>query len=78
MVFTSISFIYYFLPLLLICYFVVPKKFRNIILLMFSFLFLSNEYIDNAIVYDNLNKIDINVYDKSKINSWDLYDIYLG
>lgn len=39
MVFTSISFIYYFLPLLLICYFVVPKKFRNIILLMFSVLF---------------------------------------
>ena len=39
MVFTSISFIYYFLPLLLICYFVVPKKFRNIILLMFSILF---------------------------------------
>ena len=39
MVFTSISFIYYFLPLLLICYFVVPKKFRNIILLMFSALF---------------------------------------
>ena len=39
MVFTSISFIYYFLPLLLICYFAVPKKFRNIILLMFSVLF---------------------------------------
>lgn len=39
MVFTSISFIYYFLPLLLICYFVVPKKIRNIILLMFSVLF---------------------------------------
>ena len=39
MVFTSISFIYYFLPLLLIFYFVVPKKFRNIILLMFSVLF---------------------------------------
>ena len=39
MVFTSIRFIYYFLPLLLICYFVVPKKFRNIILLMFSVLF---------------------------------------
>ena len=39
MVFTSISFIYYFLPLLLICYFVVPKRYRNIILLMFSFLF---------------------------------------
>lgn len=39
MVFTSISFIYYFLPLLLICYFVVPKKFRYIILLMFSVLF---------------------------------------
>ena len=37
MVFTSISFIYYFLPLLLICYFVVPKKFRNIISMFPSF-----------------------------------------
>lgn len=39
---------------------------------------LSNNYIDNVIVYDNLNNIDINVYDNSKLNSYDLYDVYLG
>lgn len=39
---------------------------------------LTNEYIDNVIVYDNLNNIDISVYDNSKLNSYDLYDVYLG
>lgn len=53
MVFTSISFIYYFFPLLLICYFVVPKKFRNIILLMFSvlFYFYGELFINNVTLY---------------------------
>lgn len=39
MVFSSISFIYYFLPLLLIFYFVFPSKYKNIVLLIFSLLF---------------------------------------
>lgn len=39
---------------------------------------LSNNYIDRASVYDNLSNSYIEVYDKSKINSYDLYDIYLG
>lgn len=39
MVFTSISFIYYFLPILLLLYFISPKKLKNIILLLFSILF---------------------------------------
>lgn len=39
MIFTSISFIYYFLPLLFIIYFIVPKKCKNFILLLFSLLF---------------------------------------
>lgn len=39
MLFTSISFLYYFLPILLIFYFVVPKKFKNLILLIFSLIF---------------------------------------
>ncbi|MBE6154790.1 MAG: MBOAT family protein [Firmicutes bacterium] len=39
MLFSSITFIYYFLPLLLITYFIVPSKFKNIILLIFSLLF---------------------------------------
>lgn len=39
MVFTSITFIYYFLPMLLLGYFIVPKKYKNIVLLIFSVLF---------------------------------------
>lgn len=39
MVFSSISFLYYFLPITLLLYFVVPKKYKNIILLIMSLLF---------------------------------------
>lgn len=39
MVFSSISFIFYFLPLVLIAYFIIPKRFRNIVLLAGSILF---------------------------------------
>lgn len=39
MVFSSITFIYYFLPILLLIYFIMPSKFRNIILLIFSLFF---------------------------------------
>lgn len=39
MIFSSIIFIYYFLPLLLIVYFIVPSKYKNFILLLFSLLF---------------------------------------
>ena len=39
MVFSSISFLYYFLPILLLIYFLVPSKFRNIVLLVFSLIF---------------------------------------
>ena len=39
MLFSSITFIYYFLPLLLLVYFIVPSKFKNIVLLGFSLLF---------------------------------------
>ena len=39
MVFSSITFLYYFLPFLLICYYIVPKKYRNIALLIFSLMF---------------------------------------
>lgn len=41
MVFSSIEFIYYFLPLVLLIYFVVPKKYKNLCLLVFSLLFYS-------------------------------------
>lgn len=39
MLFTSITFLYYFLPLVLIFYFIIPKKYRNIILLISSIIF---------------------------------------
>ena len=39
MLFTSIAFLYYFLPLTIIIYFIVPKKCKNIILLIASLLF---------------------------------------
>lgn len=39
MLFSSINFLYYFLPCVLIIYFVTPTKFKNIILLLSSLLF---------------------------------------
>lgn len=39
MLFSSITFLYYFLPLTLVLYFIVPKKFRNFVLLIASLFF---------------------------------------
>lgn len=39
MLFSSIPFLYYFLPSVFVCYFAVPKKFKNAVLLLFSFVF---------------------------------------
>ena len=39
MVFSSIPFLYFFLPLVLAVYFAAPKKFKNVTLLVFSLLF---------------------------------------
>ena len=39
MLFSSISFLYYFLPLVLIFYFIVPFRFKNAVLLLFSLIF---------------------------------------
>ena len=39
MLFTSITFLYYFLPIVLIIYFISPKKVKNLVLLISSLLF---------------------------------------
>ena len=39
MVFSSIPFLYYFLPAVVVCYFLVPRKLKNTILLLFSLAF---------------------------------------
>lgn len=41
MLFSSIPFIYYFLPCVLIAYFIVPFKLKNLVLLLFSLVFYS-------------------------------------
>lgn len=39
MVFSSIPFLYYFLPSVILFYFAVPRRFKNVVLLLFSLLF---------------------------------------
>lgn len=39
MLFSSIAFLYYFLPLVLLCYFIVPRCLKNTVLLLFSLAF---------------------------------------
>ena len=39
MLFSSITFLFYFLPVFLFFYFIIPSKYRNILILIFSFLF---------------------------------------
>lgn len=39
MLFTSISFLYFFLPIVIIVYFIVPKKTKNLVLCIFSLIF---------------------------------------
>ena len=39
MLFSSIPFLYYFLPLVLLCYYAVPKVLKNTVLLLFSLAF---------------------------------------
>lgn len=39
MLFSSITFIYYFLPIFLLVYFIFPLKYKNLVLLFFSLLF---------------------------------------
>jgi len=39
MLFSSLTFLYFFLPAVLLCYFLVPERFKNAVLLLFSLLF---------------------------------------
>ena len=62
-------------------------KYFNFVIINVNNLFHSNLNLLNVVLPIGISfytfqiisyEIDINVYDKSKINSWDLYDIYLG
>ena len=39
MVFSSVTFLFYFLPIVLIIYYIVPNKCKNVVLLISSLLF---------------------------------------
>ena len=39
MVFSSVTFLFYFLPTVLAIYYIAPKKYKNLVLLVASFLF---------------------------------------
>lgn len=41
MIFSSITFLFFFLPICLFCYYILPNKLRNIVLLFFSLIFYS-------------------------------------
>ena len=80
MLFSSIPFLYYFLPLVLVCYFCVPFRWKNFILLFFSlifyswgeprYIFLSEDYYKNIFSTELAykNALDIENYLKKYIN----------
>ena len=49
MVFSSITFLFYFLPIVLALYYLVPNKFKNLILLISSFIFFI--FMENQNMY---------------------------
>ena len=72
MLFSSITFLYYFLPVLLIVYILVSKKYRKIVLLIFSMLFYfygEAEYIIFLILSCFINYIGAILIDKYRDRS---------
>lgn len=72
MVFSSLEFLFLFLPITLVLYFITPKKYRNIILVIFSLIFYAwGEPIYIFImlfstVFDYINGLLISKYKKEK------------
>lgn len=78
MVFASITFLYYFLPIFLIVYFCSPKKFKNIILLLFSLLFYfygEPKYILLMIIQVLFAYFMTLIFDKNKSKSLFIFSI---
>ena len=77
MLFNSISFLYYFLPVLIIIYFITPKKYKNIILLIASLLFYL--YGEPKYVFLMIAEIIIAYwYDTSKVDRLNIKFCYFG
>lgn len=67
MLFTSITFLYYFLPILLATYYLANKTFRNYILLAFSLFFYA--WGEPKLVFVMIFMIIVNYYLGLKIDN---------
>ncbi len=70
MIFSSLTFLYYFLPLFLICYYLFPKKYKKICLTFFSLVFYAYgdiKYVPLLIISAYLNYL-LGKYISSKNN----------
>lgn len=68
MLFSSVTFLYYFLPILLITYYITSKKYRNTVLLLFSMFFYfygESKFIMILILSAFLNYISAMLMNKS-------------
>lgn len=80
MVFTSINFLYYFLPTVLILYFIVPKKYKNLLLLILSLLFYfygEPKYIILMIIEIVLAYFEARLIEKYKSKEIFIFSIFI-
>ena len=80
MVFTSINFLYCFLPTVLILYFIVPKKYKNLLLLISSLLFYfygEPKYIILMIIEIVLAYFEARLIEKYKSKEIFIFSIFI-
>ena len=80
MVFTSINFLYYFLPTVLILYFITPKKYKNLLLLISSLLFYlygEPKYIILMIIEIVLAYFEAKLIEKHKSKEIFIFSIFI-
>lgn len=81
MLFSSISFLFFFLPCLLLCYFLSPKKVRNYILLLFSLFFYffgEKNYLFLLIIICFINYIFGLIIEKTQRKTWFILGLTLN
>lgn len=81
MLFSSISFLFFFLPCLLLCYFLVPKKVRNYVLLLFSLFFYffgEKNYLFLLIIVCFINYLFGIVIEKTQRKTWFILGITIN
>ena len=81
MLFSSMSFLFFFLPCLLLCYFLSPKKVRNYVLLLFSLFFYffgEKNYLFLLIIICFINYIFGLIIEKKQRKTWFILGLTLN